>query len=72
MEKFLFDKLGYLVIIFGALMIWLIVSISEQNCKVLSEDLQMNYKWSFVAGCRVEIDGGRFVKIESYRLTEIK
>lgn len=40
----------------------------DRYCEIRADGIGVEYKYSFLGGCRIEIDG-RFIPINSYRVT---
>lgn len=54
----------------GVLIIGLAYTFGPPFCRAPAEKMGIDHDWGFWSGCMVEIEPGKWVPLETYRLTE--
>jgi len=59
------------VLVIGVI-IWIPINLlTAHSCKVNASDMGKDYKYSFVSGCRIEHEDGKYVNWQMYRQVEL-
>lgn len=70
MEDFILDNLGNIIFTLFIICLLSIPLLSEAECYAKTEGMGLQVEYSYLGGCRVEYQEGKWIPLDRYRIVE--
>jgi len=60
------------VVVFLVVLFSLSFALAANSCRITAGYMEVNYEYSIVAGCMIEIEDGKYIPLKSYYYKEEK